>query len=109
MRPMDTLPPLIAEKLPEVRRLCEKYYVRKLTIFGSAVKGTFNPEKSDVDFIVEFEWHPDPLERGRRWLELWEELKDLFGRNVDLIVNTTITNPYFAQVVERTHLDLYAA
>ena len=109
MRPMDMLPPPIAEKLPDVRKLCEKYYVRKLTIFGSAVKGTFDSATSDVDFIVEFEWHPDPLERGRRWLELWDELKDLFGRNVDLIVNTTIKNPYFAQAVQLAHLDLYAA
>jgi predicted nucleotidyltransferase len=105
---METLPPLIAEKLPEVRALCEKYYVKRLTLFGSAVKGTFN-EESDVDFIVEFEWHPDPLERGRRWLELWEELKDVFGRKIDLIVNTTIKNPYFAQAVELSHVDLYAA
>jgi len=57
-----------------------------LTLFGSAVKGTFDPERSDVDFLVEFEWHPDPLERGRRWLELWEELKDVFGRDIDLLV-----------------------
>jgi predicted nucleotidyltransferase len=109
MREMDALPPLIADKLPEVRELCEKYHVKRLTLFGSAVRGTFDPKTSDVDFIVEFEWHDDPLERGRRWLELWGELKDLFGRNVDLIVNTTIKNPYFAQVVELAHRDLYAA
>jgi len=108
MPAMDALPPLIADRVAEVRALCEKYHVKRLTLFGSAVKGTFDA-KSDVDFIVEFEWDPDPLERGRRWLELWDELKDLFGRHVDLIVSTTIRNPYFAQAVEHAHLDLYAA
>jgi predicted nucleotidyltransferase len=106
MRAMDALPEIVTEHLDEVRALCEKYSVRKLTIFGSAVKGTFDPEKSDLDFVVEFEWHPDPSERGRRWLELWDELKDLFGRNIDLLVASTIENP---QSIEDTHVELYAA
>jgi predicted nucleotidyltransferase len=109
MHRMDALPEIVTEHLAEVRALCEKYSVRKLTIFGSAVKGTFDPEKSDLDFVVEFEWHPDPSERGRRWLELWDELKDLFGRNIDLLVASTIENPFFAEAIRLAHLDLYAA
>lgn len=109
MRAMDALPEIVTEHLDEVRALCEKYSVRKLTIFGSAVKGTFDPEKSDLDFVVEFEWHPDPSERGRRWLELWDELKELFGRNIDLLVASTIENPFVAQSIRDAHLDLYAA
>ncbi len=106
---MNALPPLITEHLEEVRALCEKYAVKRLTLFGSAVKGTFDPEKSDLDFVVEFEWHPDPLERGRRWLELWDELKDLFDRNIDLLVASTIKDAYVADSISRAHLDLYAA
>jgi uncharacterized protein len=106
---MNALPPVIAEHLDEVRALCEKYRVKRLTLFGSAVKGTFDPEKSDLDFVVEFEWDPDPLERGRLWLDLWDELKDLFERNVDLLVASTIKNPYIAESISRDHLDLYAA
>lgn len=107
MRSMDALPAVIAERLGEIRDLCEKYRVKRLTLFGSAVKGTFDPERSDVDFVVEFEWDPDPLERGRLWLELWDELKDLFGRNVDLLVNTR-RSPYLAQAIDAAHVDLYA-
>ena len=106
---MNALPPVIAEHLGEVRALCEKYRVKRLTLFGSAVKGTFDPEKSDLDFVVEFEWDPDPLERGRLWTNLWEDLKDVFGRDIDLIVASTIKNRYIAQSIESAHLDLYAA
>ena len=109
MRRMDTLPPEIAEHLGEVRALCEKYSVKRLTLFGSAVKGTFDPATSDVDFVVEFEWHPDPLERGRRWNHMWEELKDVFGRNIDLLVRSTIKNPYVIASIELSHVDVYAA
>jgi uncharacterized protein len=105
---MNALPPIITERLDEVRALCEKYRVKRLTLFGSAVKGTFD-EESDVDFVVEFEWHPDPLERGRRWTELWEDLKDVFGRDIDLIVASTIKNPYIARSIEEAHVELYAA
>jgi uncharacterized protein len=106
---MSALPPLITQHLDEVRALCEKYRVKRLTLFGSAVKGTFDEATSDVDFVVEFEWHPDPVERGRRWTDLWEELKDLFGRDIDLVVASTIRNPYIAKSIERAHIDLYAA
>ena len=86
MRGMDALPEIVTNHLDEVRALCEKYSVKRLAIFGSAVKGTFDPARSDLDFTVEFEWHPDPLERGRRWLDFGEELKDLFRRPVDLFI-----------------------
>lgn len=109
MRGMDALPQIVTEHLDEVRALCEKYSVKRLTLFGSAVKGTFDPETSDLDFVVEFEWHPDPSERGRRWLELWDDLKDLFDRNIDLLVASTISKPFIAQSIRNAHLDLYAA
>ena len=105
---MNELPPLITQHLDEVRALCEKYRVKRLTLFGSAVQGTFD-ERSDLDFVVEFEWHPDPLERGRRWVELWEDLKDLFGRDIDLIVESTIKNRHFAAAIASQRVDLYAA
>ena len=106
---MNALPPAVEEKLPEVRALCEKYRVKRLTLFGSAVKGTFDPETSDLDFVVEFEWHPDPLERGRRWTDLWEDLKDVFDRKIDLIVASTIKSDYIARSIEAAHVELYAA
>jgi len=109
MRRMNALPPAVAEHLDEVHALCEQYRVKRLTLFGSAVKGTFDPATSDLDFVVEFEWDPDPLERGRLWLELWDELKNLFARDIDLLVASTIKDPVVAASIERTHLDLYAA
>lgn len=110
MRGMDALPQVVEEKLEEVRALCRKYYVRKLSIFGSAVKGTFDPERSDLDFLVEFEWDADPLVRGRRYLGLWRALKLSFGRPVDLVESFSVgQNPYFAEAVRMTERALYAA
>jgi predicted nucleotidyltransferase len=107
MQRMDALPEIVTEHLDDVRALCEKYSVRKLTIFGSAVKGTFDPEKSDLDFAVEFLPQPDPLERGRDYLDLLVALQRLFGRDVDLVTVSAIENPYFKEVLRLTQQPLY--
>ena len=106
---MNALPPIITERLAEVRALCEKYRVKRLTLFGSAVKGTFDPERSDLDFTVEFLPADDALQRGGHYLDLLCALQKLFGRNVDLVTVSTIENPYFKQVLELTERPLYDA
>lgn len=106
---MNALPPLITQHLDEVRALCEKYLVRRLTLFGSAAKGTFDEATSDLDFAVEFHPANDPLVRGERYLDLLVDLQALFGRNVDLVTVATIRNPYFRQVLELTERPLYEA
>jgi predicted nucleotidyltransferase len=107
MRGMDALPEIVTDHLDEVRALCEKYSVKRLTIFGSAVKGTFDPEKSDLDFAVEFLPHPDPLERGRYYFDLLLALQDLFDREVDLVSVRAIENPYFKVVLRLSQRPLY--
>ncbi|HVG24842.1 MAG TPA: nucleotidyltransferase domain-containing protein [Thermoanaerobaculia bacterium] len=106
---MNALPPSVTEHLEEVRALCEKYRVKRLSLFGSAVKGTFDPERSDLDFVVEFLTEPDPLRRGEYYLDLLLGLQQLFTRDVDLVVGTSITNVYFRQVLDLTACQLYDA
>ena len=104
---MNALPPLVVERLDELRALCEKYRVKRLTLFGSAVKGTFDPETSDLDFVVEF--LPDTPAGGLRgpYFSLLGELQELFGRNVDLVDRHHIQNPYFIEVLKLTQRPVY--
>jgi predicted nucleotidyltransferase len=100
-------PPTI-EHHAEVESLCRRYRVRRLELFGSAATGRFQPGKSDLDFLVEFE----PLPAGTyadTYFGLMEAFEELFGRPVDLVVAAAIRNPYFRQSVERTRQLLYAA
>ena len=46
--------PLIAEKQSDVARLCDRFHVRRLDVFGSAARGEFDPKRSDLDFLVDF-------------------------------------------------------
>ncbi|HEV7919247.1 MAG TPA: nucleotidyltransferase domain-containing protein [Thermoanaerobaculia bacterium] len=47
---MPALPDVITENMEQIRRLCREYHVTKLTVFGSAAQGMFDPETSDLDF-----------------------------------------------------------
>jgi len=109
MRSMDALPAEITEKLDAVRALCEKYSVKRLTLFGSAVKGTFDPERSDVDFAVELFPVVDPVTEGRRYLEFWKSLEQLFERRVDLVELAAIENPYIASSIRHALYEVYEA
>jgi len=89
--------------------LCRRYRVRRLEVFGSAARGDdFDPEKSDVDFLVEFD--SQALEGfASNYFDFQEALQGLVGRKVDLVSRSAIRNPYFLADVEKTRELLYEA
>ena len=88
--------------------LCWKFHVRRLELFGSAVCGTFHPQRSDLDFLVEFE-SLSAGEYAAAFLGLKQALENLFVVPVDLVDRSAIRNPYFRQSVESSKALLYAA
>jgi predicted nucleotidyltransferase len=97
----------IRNKLKELEKLCRKYHVRRLAIFGSAVRDDFAPEHSDLDFLVEF----SPLEPGARaeaYFGLLFDLEDLLGHDIDLIEVGAVRNPYVRRTIDLQQETLYA-
>jgi len=64
----------------QLEKLCQKYGIRRLALFGSVIRGDFGDD-SDVDILVEFQ--PD-ARVGLSFFSLQAELALLFGRQVDL-------------------------
>jgi hypothetical protein len=61
---------------------CRRWKITELALFGSALRDDFNPE-SDIDVLVTFD-------TDAHWtlfdmVGMQEELKDIFGRDVDLV------------------------
>ncbi len=100
--------PEIVERRTDLEALCRRFEVRRLEVFGSAATGPFRPEDSDLDFLVEFE-AAGGAGYADRYFGLLESLEQLFGRPVDLVVGSAITNPFFRESVERSKVLLYAA
>jgi predicted nucleotidyltransferase len=61
--------------------LCHARGVRKLSLFGSVLREDFNPEKSDIDILVEYLPGRHP---GTRHFDSQDELAEMLGRKVDL-------------------------
>ena len=78
---------------------CQEHGIKRLAIFGSALREDFGPE-SDIDVLVEFEPDRTPGLLGVAGMEL--ELSRLFtGRTVDLRTPEDLS-PYFRQDVLAT-------
>lgn len=75
----------VASKRNEIAELCRSYGVARLEIFGSAARAIdFDPIRSDVDFLVEYEPSDDRLFLERHF-GLQDDLAATLGNDVDLI------------------------
>jgi len=98
---------LVAQNRDGIAEHCRRLNVRRLEVFGSAANGTFDPEKSDIDFLVEFADENRPG-IAKRYFDLEKSLMTLFGRKVDLVMSQPFENPYFRASVEAEKELVYA-
>ena len=94
---------VVDSKLAELRELCRRFGVQRLDLFGSAATGRFDPARSDLDFLVAF----GPAGIGKRDLQFLGELEKLFGREVDLINEAELQNPYLRRQIEAERRTLF--
>jgi hypothetical protein len=94
--------------IPELASICRRFQVRTLEIFGSALRDDFDPARSDLDFLVEFEDVP-VLQFADLFFGLQETLSALFHLPVDLLTPESITNPFLLEGINRSRKVLYAA
>ncbi len=85
-------------------RLCQRYGIRKLAVFGSVLRGE-DRLGSDLDVLVEF--RPDSVP-GLAFITLQNDLSALFRRPVDL-VTPGFLSPHFRDRVLLEASPLYEA
>ncbi len=102
---MIELQNILKDKLDIIRVLCKANNVKKLFAFGSVCTEKFN-EHSDVDLLVSF-FPMDYNDYADSYFEFAEKLEQLFHRQVDLITENSLKNPYFIESVNRTKTLIY--
>jgi predicted nucleotidyltransferase len=86
--------------------LCRRHGIRKLSLFGSTLKGTARPD-SDVDLLVEFEAGARPTLLDMAQIEI--ELSQLLGgRKVDLRTPQDLSRHFRDEVVRTAELQYVA-
>lgn len=96
---------LLIDNMEKINTLCRNHNVRSLFAFGSVVSDRFN-DKSDIDLLVSF----NPMEYGDyadTYFKLAENFENLFKRQVDLVTDKSLKNPYFIESVNQTKTLLY--
>jgi len=91
--------------LDRVRDFCQRWKIAEFSIFGSALREDFQPE-SDVDILISFE--PDIPWSLFDWVDMIEELKNIFGREVDLVEKSGLRNPFRRQEILSSRKVIYA-
>jgi predicted nucleotidyltransferase len=91
----------------DLARLCQEHGVRRLDLFGSATSDQFDPNRSDIDFIVEFGPTAQP-QLFVHYFALKQALESLFARPVDLVMAGAMRNPHFIEAAARTRRPVYA-
>lgn len=92
--------------MDKVEAFCKKWKITEFSLFGSVLRDDFRPD-SDVDVLVSFEENAgwDLM----NWVDMIEELKVIFGREVDLVSKKGLRNPFRRHEILTTRKVLHAA
>jgi len=99
---------ILKDKREAIAALCIKYSVVRLYVFGSAIRDDFRSGESDIDLLVEFA----PIgghAKMHAYFDMLEELQELLGVKVDLVMAGAVRNEYISREIEATKQVLYAA
>ena len=76
--------------------------MRRVEVFGSGARGVdFDPQRSDVDSLIEFDTS-DGAPTLKAFFALKDELAAVLGRPVDLVMAGSLANPFLKAEVDRT-------
>jgi len=85
----------------KIAEFCRRHHISRLGVFGSALRGGFSDESSDVDILVEFEAGHTP---GFAFFGMQDELSELIGRKVDLATPDFLSRYFRDTVMEEAEV-----
>lgn len=109
LKKLKVMQPIIKQHIEELKAICEKLKIRRLYAFGSAVTFDKFKENSDIDFMITFDEHLSPEEYSENYFQLHYKLRELFNREVDVITERSLTNPYLIESINKNKVLLYEA
>jgi uncharacterized protein len=96
---------LIDQNINPIHELCQRHHVLRLFAFGSVLTDNFRPE-SDIDLLVEF-GNVALLEYADNYFDFKFSLQDLLHREVDLLEEKALKNPYLKKSIDASKKIIY--
>lgn len=103
---MDTIYPGVDVSRDAVADFCRKWGITEFALFGSAARRELRPH-SDIDVMVVFA--ADAARSLYDFVDMQDELRAIFGRDVDLVERRSIRNPFRRHNIMRDLAVVYAA
>jgi len=94
-------------QLDAIAEFCRQYKVRKLSLFGSVLRDDFDPERSDVDVLIEFEAGAD--QSLFVFVGMQDDLAKLFGRPVHVLTPGCLSKYFKDEVLAQAEPQYVAA
>lgn len=97
---------IISSNINVLGNFFKSHKIENAYVFGSAVNGEFK-EDSDIDFLVKFKSNLNPLEKGELLWNLHDVLRGFFKREIDIVTEGSLKNPFFIKEIENTKEKIY--
>ena len=98
---------LIEDNRDAIVELCERFGVRRLALFGSAAKGTYDPATSDIDLLVDLGDYDDRV--GKRFMGFAVAIEGVLGPNVHITTIRSVQSEWFRRELAETAQTIYEA
>ncbi|MHC1777086.1 MAG: nucleotidyltransferase family protein [Lentimicrobium sp.] len=96
---------IIEKNIENIRALCNKHKVARLFVFGSILTENFK-KSSDIDFIVDFS-EVELYDYADNYFDLKKSLERILNRQVDLLEDKAIKNPYLRESIDSSKQLIY--
>ena len=97
--------PLIRDNIQSIRSILQEHHVKRAFVFGSVCTEKFSDD-SDVDLIISFQkrYFDNYVDN---YFSLEAALSMLLQKEIDIVVEETIMNPFFIQSINQTKTPIY--
>ena len=97
---------IIEEHKDELTKLCKTLNIKRMNVFGSVVSGKFNKE-SDIDFLIQFSEKLSGEQYSDNYFKLHYKLREIFDRDIDIVTESSLSNPYFIESINKSKELIY--
>ncbi len=99
---------ILENKKNDLKDICSALSIKRLYAFGSVLSNNFRDE-SDIDFLVSFADNLSIQQYTNNYFAFQYKLRELFDREIDIVTERTLSNPYFIESINETKELIYEA